>query len=386
MEKIILDYDVAVVGGGVAGIAAALSSARSHKKTILIESNFMVGGLATSGLVAFYLPIDDGEGHQISFGICEELFRLSISKGHEGLYPEAWLNNGTIEERKKKRFDVQFNPHLFALLCEKKLVDENVKILYGCIIRDVVVQDNKIVEIIGSSRTHDVVIRANSFVDCTGDATIFEKANLDVKYSEHGNVLTNWYYYVENGQYQIKMLGSCDYVYSDGKSYDWFAGINCEQLSDVSCQAHKNILDDFLTKGNGTKEYALATISTIPELRMTRKIVGEYLMKKDENNKFQEHSLGLITSWLTSSLNYELPAESLFNHKITNLYVAGRCISVFDDAMWDITRAIPGCTVTGEASGYLAANFIDNRNIDFEKAQKDLRERGVKIHLKEIDL
>ncbi len=386
MEKLIFNFDVAIIGGGVAGIAAALSSVRSNKNTILIESTYMVGGLATSGLVAFYLPIDDGEGHQISYGICEELFRLSISKGHEGLYPDAWLNGGSIEEKKKKRFDVQFNPHLFSLLCEQKLLSENVKILYGCVIRDVIVKNNKIVEIIGSSRTQDVVIRAASFVDCTGDASICEKANLNVKFSDHGNVLTNWYYYVKDGQYQIKMLGSCDYVYSDGKNHEWFEGVDCSQLSDVSCKAHSNILNDFLSSGNGTKEYALATISTIPELRMTRKLMGEYLMKKEENNKYQEHSLGLITSWLTSSLNYELPGESLFSYKITNLYVAGRCISVFDDSMWDITRAIPGCTVTGEASGYLAANFADNRNIDFNKAQNDLRKRGVKIHLKEIGL
>ena len=77
MEKIILDYDVCVIGGGVGGIAAALASARSNKRTILVEANYIVGGLATSGLVSIYLPLDDGYGHQISYGICDELFKLS---------------------------------------------------------------------------------------------------------------------------------------------------------------------------------------------------------------------------------------------------------------------------------------------------------------------
>ena len=46
-----VNYDVAVVGGGIAGAAAALQSARSGKKTVLIEKTILLGGLATSGLV-----------------------------------------------------------------------------------------------------------------------------------------------------------------------------------------------------------------------------------------------------------------------------------------------------------------------------------------------
>jgi len=156
MDTLYLDYDVVIVGGGVSGIAAALASTRSNKKTLIVESQYMVGGLATAGLVCYFLPLDDGEGHQISFGLCEELFRLSISKGHEGNYPEAWLNGGSIEDKKKKRFDVKFNPQLFSILCEKQLLDENVKILYGCIISNVEVDGNRILKLIGHTRTQDV--------------------------------------------------------------------------------------------------------------------------------------------------------------------------------------------------------------------------------------
>lgn len=386
MEKLVYNYDVVVIGGGVAGVSAALASARSNKKTLLIESTYMVGGLATSGLVAFFLPIDDGEGHQISYGICEELFRLSILHGYEGNYPEAWLNNGTIEEKIKKRFDVQFNPHLFAILCEQKLVNEKVDLLYGCIISSVVVEDGKIVKLIGHTRTQDVEVFASSFVDSTGDATICEKAGVPTNCAERGNVQTNWYYSIEDGKYNIHMMGSCDYVYSDGKEHTWFKGLDSNELTDVTVVGHRNIMEDFLKKGDGTDKYAIATISTIPELRMTRKFVGEEEMKKDENGLYKENSLGLITSWLTSGLNYELPAGCLYNKNVKNLYVAGRCISVFNDHMWDITRGIPACTVTGEASGYLAANFPDNTKIDIKKSQCDLSSRGVKIHLSELGL
>ena len=78
---IIDSYDVAVCGGGFAGISAALASARLGKKTVLFEREFILGGLATAGLVTIYLPLCDGMGRQVSFGIAEELFHLSISMG-----------------------------------------------------------------------------------------------------------------------------------------------------------------------------------------------------------------------------------------------------------------------------------------------------------------
>ena len=89
MEK---KYDVVVVGGGIAGIAASLSAARENKKVLLIESSFQLGGLATSGLISIYLPLDDGEGNQRCFGICEELIKLSISCDDTKDIDERWKN------------------------------------------------------------------------------------------------------------------------------------------------------------------------------------------------------------------------------------------------------------------------------------------------------
>lgn len=63
------DYDVIVAGGGIAGIAAALAAARAGKRVLLLERMFALGGLATLGLVTIYLPLCDGKGHQLSFGL-----------------------------------------------------------------------------------------------------------------------------------------------------------------------------------------------------------------------------------------------------------------------------------------------------------------------------
>ena len=81
--------DVTVAGGGVAGIAAALAAARNGSKVLLIEKQCMLGGLATAGLVTIYLPLCDGMGRQMSYGICEELLRLSIQLGAQNEEPTA---------------------------------------------------------------------------------------------------------------------------------------------------------------------------------------------------------------------------------------------------------------------------------------------------------
>ena len=82
-----------VCGGGIAGIAAALAAARQNKKVALVEREYMLGGLGTAGLVTIYLPLCDSYGHQVSFGIAEELLRNSIMYGAEARYPKNWLDN-----------------------------------------------------------------------------------------------------------------------------------------------------------------------------------------------------------------------------------------------------------------------------------------------------
>ena len=72
------DYDVIVVGGGIAGISASVSAARRGANVLLIEKQVNLGGLATGGLISWYEPLCDGEGNQMIYGIAEELIELSV--------------------------------------------------------------------------------------------------------------------------------------------------------------------------------------------------------------------------------------------------------------------------------------------------------------------
>src|SRR5512139_1604324 len=81
-------YDVVVVGGGIAGVSAALAARRSGCRVLLIEKSVVLGGLATLGFIAYYLPLCDGRGKKVTGGISEELLHLSIKYGYHDLQPE----------------------------------------------------------------------------------------------------------------------------------------------------------------------------------------------------------------------------------------------------------------------------------------------------------
>ena len=92
------DYDVAVAGGGVAGAAAAVAAARLGAKTVLIEKTCTPGGLASAGLINIYLPLCDGNGTQVTFGIAEELMRRALKYG-PGTVPPDWMANAMRRRR-----------------------------------------------------------------------------------------------------------------------------------------------------------------------------------------------------------------------------------------------------------------------------------------------
>ena len=113
---------------------------------------------------------------------------------------------------------------------------------------------------------------------------------------------------------------------------------------------------------------------------MTRRLVGVCEMTTENEGKKEESSIGIISNWKTRGPVYEVPYESLYGKKIKNLCAAGRCISVSDE-MWDISRVIPCCAVTGEAAGTAAAMTGDFSALDICALQNRLEKNGVMLHI-----
>lgn len=389
--RVLKEYDVAVCGGGFAGISAALASARQGKKTILFEKQYMLGGLGTAGLVTIFLPLCDGLGHQVSFGIAEELFRLSIKHGAEGKYPENWLSDNGSRGEKDKRFEVQYNPQLFAILAEELLNDAGVDILYGTYAVSVTVKDSKIEHIITENKSGRLAYKVKSVVDATGDCDIARFADVPTDTFQQGNVLAAWYYSVGKDGYGLNMLGFSD-IPEEEKTEDntekplidrRFGGLDGEELSQQMCLSHQSVYNDFRKKRQNDPELMPVTIATTPQIRMTRKIVGEYELSNKEMHTYFEDSVGMVSDWKKRGPIYEVPFRTLYNSKIRNLICAGRCTSV-NETMWDIMRVIPCCAVTGQAAGTAAAMTDDFSKLDINALQEVLRNNGVILHENEI--
>ena len=116
---------------------------------------------------------------------------------------------------------------------------------------------------------------------------------------------------------------------------------------------------------------------------MTRGIVGICDASLDDDHKHIEDSIGLYSNWRKRGPAYELSFGTLYGKDVKNLLTAGRCISS-EMLMWDITRVIPVCAVSGEAAGVAAAMTDDVHSLEVSALQNKLREKGVKIHLSEL--
>jgi hypothetical protein len=383
--------DVLVAGGGVGGIAAAIAAARAGADVLLLEREYALGGLATLGLITIYLPLCDGAGTQMAYGLGEELLRLSIKHGAERNYPTAWLDGNDPGERRQARFLTQYNPHIFAIEAEKLLVELGVRILYGSLAVGVAMEGDHIAAVIVENKSGRSAIAVKSVVDCTGDADICALSGAQTALYSAKNGLASWYYYHTQGKVNLKMFGLAD-VLPDEEGQDGtgnktvniisdtrYTGIDGEELSHMVIDARRLMFEDIMKGREEDPELIPVAISLLPLIRMSRRIMGEYALDDSESHKRFDDSIGMTGDWRKRGPAYEIPFRCLYGKEIKNLITAGRDISV-TDSMWDITRVIPACAVTGEAAGTAAAMCSDFTALDVGALQKRLLSQGVKLH------
>lgn len=336
--------DVFVAGGGIAGVAAALSAARQGASVLLVDAACALGGLATLGLITVYEPLCDGYGNQVIFGIAEELLRLSIQHGFESRYPDAWLDGNDLEKRKKQRFAVQYNAQLFALDMEQLLLQNGVKILYHSKIYDTVVKDGVIAQVLIDSKAGRSAISAKAFVDATGDADLCWFSGEDTAVYEK-NKLTAWYYYYYDGGYRYATQRPVNQTV-------FYDGLHDE--TEHLLRAHDMIYTDVLRKKAEDSCVMPVTLPTLPQFLMTRRLAGVCAPTLAQAEEGFADAIGRMGNWRQPAGVYDIPYSSLYGKKIRNLITAGRCVSHETD-MWDISRVIPVCALTGEAAGVAAA-------------------------------
>ncbi len=353
-------YDVIVVGGGIAGISAAVSASRNGAKTLIIEKQINLGGLATMGLISWYEPLCDGKGNQVIFGIAEELIKLSVKYGFENL-PAKWGGEGKNQIH-TDRYATRYSPTIFSLALDNYVKENGVDIRFDTMAVYPAIEEGHCCGVVCESVSGKEFYGCKSIIDATGDASVCAAAGLPL---ENG---TNYHIYLCHS-YFGKDLNEFIKTNDAAKFRVWFArGANlfgegqpkgklpvCEYNSDAENEYikwGKKEIFEAINSADTKNNRDIMMLPTMPQYRKIRRLIGETTF--DASSLKCNDSIGKCGDFRKSGPVYEIPYSSLYNKGVDNLLVAGRIISATGEG-WEITRVIPVCALTGEAAGKAAA-------------------------------
>jgi choline dehydrogenase-like flavoprotein len=392
-------YDVVIAGGGVAGAAAALSCARQGLRTALLEKTVLVGGLATTGLVNGYLPLCDGEGHQVITGIAEELLHLSLKYG-PGEVPEGWREPRASHPT--GRYMTIFSPASFVLALDEALVEAGVDLWFDTLVSEPVLKGRRIVGVEVENKSGRGIVGAGCVIDATGDADVAYRAGAVCETGE--NWLSLWAFETSYARMQEavakptaqKMLGGVRVgadAFGQGhpSGAPMFEGIDGAAVSQFVLEGRRLLreyyADIYAADGEDRHRRFPITLPSMAQFRTTRRIVGHATLVDGGAGVRREDSVGLSPDWRRAGPIWEIPYGALVPQNVTGMLAVGRCISSDGDA-WEVTRVIPPAALTGEVAGIAAALALRTGKtpdqISPATLQTALSERGIPFHIDQV--
>lgn len=387
-------YDVIVAGGGVAGIAAALSAARGGKKTLLLEKQTVLGGLATSGLINYWVPLCNGRGKWIIRGMAEELFSLSLKYGFDTL-PDDW-KNGEPQTETLDRCVTWFSSGLFSLSVLKLLRNAGVTILYDTLVSVPVMEGNHCTGVIVDTKSGRRFYGAGVIIDATGDADLLRRANMPTVNGRNyytmigeGVTLSGCKRAVEkNNVYYAyyRPTGGCADLYGGNhpKDMPFFYGAETETENNYLQQNQLLMLEK--EKDKPRFERNIHMLPGMTQFRTSCRLDGNSTLTGSDAWKHCDTSIGTICDFERRDYLYEVPYGTLCKSGWDNIMTCGRSASASGWG-WDVLRVIPPAILTGQAAGLAASQSLEERcpvsDINLLRLQQSLASTGVMIHMPE---
>lgn len=383
------EYDVIVVGGGIAGLAAAGAAARGGAQTLLLEKSVVLGGLATAGLISWYEPLCDGEGRQMIGGIAEEFIRLSIRFGFDTL-PGAWAQ-GAAGSAGPQRFASFYSPTIFAMALDAWLQENRVEVVLDCLATYPVMEQNRCTGIMAEVKEGRAFYGAKMIVDATGDATIFHGAGAPtvagknyLSYIAHGYTTDDAAACVQTGRmFKLRKwltAGSDMMGIGQPEGQVMVTGITSDEITNFVRTGRMMLFDQLKQQNKDSRDISM--LPFIPQLRTIRRIQGA-LEFHAVDRLACEHSIGSCGDFRPGGKgkHYQIPLEALYCPSYSNLIAAGRIISAPYGDGWEIARVIPVCALTGEAAGTAAALAVKHSagimTLEYGKLRQKLEDQGV---------
>lgn len=384
-------YDVIVAGGGVAGVAAALAARRHGKKVMLVEKTILLGGLATIGLINFFVPMCNGRGRKIMSGMVDELLDVSIRYGFDTI-PEVW-KNGEPKEPANVRYVSKFSPQIFAIAMTDLLAEEGVELMFDTIVTRPVMDGTHCSGLIVENKSGRGFYEAGIVIDATGDSDILRRSGMPTVTGE------NYYTYIGNGATvetckKVAETGDIRKLYTSfcggyaslyGKNHpDGMKTFHATDAADVNeylIRNHRQMLDSIKDSDRFSRE--ITTLPTMVQFRKGCRIDGDYTLLETDKYKHFDDSVAAICDFDRRDCLYEVPFRTMIRKEYGNLIAAGRCVAG-DGYAWDILRVIPPAIATGQAAGTAAALALDSScplaDLNIGSLQSALEEGKMDIH------
>lgn len=401
--RIVRDVDVLVVGGGPAGLAAAIAAARQGARTALVEQFGYLGGTATASLMAcingFRNQVEP-DGTQTVRGIAEEIVLGLKECGGLGRSPYPQKAYPTTPGQLEYSYAI--DTERFKWLTLKLSEEAGVDLLLHTWFAAPIVEEGAVRGVLVENKSGRQALLAKVTVDASADGDVAARAGApfwQTAADEAPRLGDGLMYRVEFGDRRPAEPLACDFgsnavVWGPGAGS--INGIDADQLSRAEVQTRLQVYDDFARKQAERPELAGARVVETPPLlgiRQTRFIKGEYTLTAEDaitGRRFDDavaiSSCPIIHFYgyrrYLEHEGYDIPYRCLAPLSVEQLLVAGRCISS-EQQPYESHRAMAPIMAIGQAAGVAAALAaavgVAPRQLDVGTLQEELLGQGVEL-------
>ncbi|MFO7957256.1 MAG: FAD-dependent oxidoreductase [Candidatus Brocadiia bacterium] len=399
------EVDVIIVGGGPAGLAAAVASAWNGADTVLVEQFGYLGGTATASLMAcingFRNQVEP-DSTQTVRGIAEEIvLRL---KEMDGLGESPYDQKEYPTEPGELSYSYAIDTEKFKYVTMRMCAEAEVDLMLHTLFCDSIAEDGRVRGVVVENKSGRQALMGRVVVDASGDADVSARAGVpfwQTRRDEAPRLNDSLMYRILFGSDRPEGTYRCDFGES---AVVWGPGVgpidatDADELSAAEVDARLRVYEDFAKKQGEHPELADATVAETPPLlgiRQTRFVEGEY--KLTAQDALEGHLFDDVVAISSCPVihyygyrryleheGYDIPYRCLVPKDVDGLLVAGRCISS-EQQPYESHRAMVPIMAIGQAAGTAAALCCRTgampRDLDVERLQQTLMKDGAELRL-----